>query len=134
MIDTYMKKKITMVVLVMVMMMGIIAGCNQASRVSENVSQEADNFNVIRRLVVINMRTDKVLFELTGAFSLQESGNRLVIVVETGDGIYKKHFTGLNNWTFYNIEDVSGASVSKYHYEVNFLPEMVKPITFVSED
>jgi hypothetical protein len=24
--------------------------------------------------------------------------------------------------------------VSKYHYEVNFLPEMIIPITFVSKD
>jgi len=110
-----------------------LGGCApEAQRVSHNVSQEADNFNVIRRLVVINLRTDTPLFEVVGAFSLQESGDRLVIVVETGHGEYKKHFVGLTNEVFWNIEDISGASVSKYHYEVNFLPEMIIPIEFQS--
>lgn len=53
---------------------------------------------------------------------------------EVGDGKYKKHFIGLNEWTLYVVEDVSGASVSKYHYEVNFLPEAIVPIKFTSKD
>ncbi len=53
---------------------------------------------------------------------------------EVGDGKYKKHFIGLNEWTLYVVEDVSGASVSKYHYEVNFLPEAIVPIKFISKD
>lgn len=43
-------------------------GCTEADKVSQNVSQEADNFNVLRRFAVINTRTDKVEFELIGAF------------------------------------------------------------------
>ncbi len=39
-----------------------------------------------------------------------------------------------NEWTIYVVEDVSGAYVSKYHYEVNFLPQMIKPVTFTSND
>lgn len=39
-------------------------GCTEANKVSENVSKEADNFNVLRRFAVINTRTDKVEFEL----------------------------------------------------------------------
>jgi hypothetical protein len=34
----------------------------------------------------------------------------------------------------YVVEDISGASVSKYHYEINFLPEMIIPIEFTSKD
>lgn len=30
----------------------------------------------------------------------------------------------MNEWTIYVVEDVSGAEVSPYYYEVNFLPEM----------
>lgn len=41
---------------------------------------------------------------------------------------------GINDETVYVVEDISGASVSKYHYEVNFLPEMINPITFTSKD
>ena len=111
-----------------------MTGCTEVDRVSENISQEADNFNVIRRLVVINARTDKPLFELVGAFSFELSDNRIIAVVETGPGEYKKHSVGLTDWTLWSVEDLSGANVDKYHYEVNFLPEMIVPITFTSED
>lgn len=113
-----------------------LTACTEASRVSYNVSQEADNFNVIRRLSVLNTRTHKPVFELVAAFSIEVdvADNQLEIVCETGDGIYKKHFVGLNAETIYVVEDISGADVAKYHYEVNFLPEMINPITFTSED
>ncbi len=62
-----MKKKIISAAAVLVMCI-ILAGCTEADKVSENVSQEADNFNVLRRFAVINTRTDKVEFELIGAF------------------------------------------------------------------
>ena len=128
-----MKKKLLMVMLTVMMAMAM-TGCTEAYRVSENISQEADNFNVIRRLVVINARTDKPLFELVGAFSFELSDNRIIAVVETGPGEYKKHSVGLTDWTLWSVEDLSGANVDKYHYEVNFLPEMIVPITFTSED
>ena len=49
---------------------GMICGCTEADRAKRNVQQEADNFNVERRLSVINMRSDKPILELTGYFSL----------------------------------------------------------------
>lgn len=121
-----------------ILMSLVLVGCSdtQADIVSNNVSQEADNFNVIRRLTVLNARTDKPMFELVGAFSIKVDGgdNQLEIMVETGKNEYKKHFVALNEWTMYVVEDLGGASVSKYHYEVNFLPEMIVPITFTSKD
>lgn len=122
--------------IILVMVAGFCIGCGarEASRVSENVSQEADNFNVIRRLVVINARTDKPMFELVGAFSYTLEDNRIIAVVETGKKKYKKHSVGLTEWTLWSVEDLSGANVDKYHYEVNFLPEAIMPITFTSKD
>lgn len=49
-------------------------------------------------------------------------------VVDTGENEYKKHYIYLNEYTIYTVEDVSGANVSQYQYEVNFLPEMIKPV------
>ena len=109
------------------------AGCNQADRVSSNISKEADNFNVIRRLSVINARTDKPVFELIAAFSLSNnSNNELTVTCQTGPSEYKKHFVYLNQWTIYVVEDVSGASVSPFRYEINFLPEMLLPVEITS--
>mgnify|MGYP001291925739 FL=1 len=129
-----MKKIITVLAIILVASF-IFTGCGrQADRVSHNVSLEADNFNVIRRLVVINARTDKPMFELVGAFSFTLESNRIIAVVETGHNEYKKHSVGLTDWTLWSVEDIGGAEVDKYHYEVNFLPEMIVPITFTSKD
>lgn len=112
-----------------------MTGCSQADRVRYNVSKEADNFNVMRRLSVINMRTDKPIFEMIGNFAIKNNtNNELEVIVETQRGVYKKHYVYLNDWTMYVVEDVNGAFVSPYHYEVNFLPEMIVPITFTAND
>lgn len=127
-------KKYLLVILVV--LTSFFSGCwRENERVAYNISKEADNFNVTRRLAVINARTDKPIFELVGNFSLRNnSSNELEVICEVGNGVYKKHFIYLNEWTIYVVEDVSGAYVSKYHYEVNFLPEMIKPITFTLKD
>lgn len=120
---------------------GILIGCtgcewtSQADRVSTNISKEADRFNVTRRLAVINARTDKPVFEIIGNFSLSNNiNNELEVVCEVEKGKYKKHFVYLNEWTIYTVEDVSGAYVDNYHYEVNYLPEMIIPVTFTNKD
>ena len=113
----------------------ILAGCYQSDIVSRNISKEADNFNVTRRLAVINARTDKPVFELIGNFSLSNNAtNELEVTVEAERGVYKKHYVYLNEWTIYVVEDVSGAYVSPYHYEVNFLPQMINPVTITMND
>jgi hypothetical protein len=86
----------------------------------------------MRRVVVMNTRTDKVLLEVIGLISIQKSSGDVDIIVEVEDGLYKKHFVSLNEWTTYTVEDINGAYVDKYHYEVNYLPEMIVPIKFVS--
>ena len=120
-------------IILMVVTIFTLVGCREAERVSYNVSKEADNFNVIRRLAVINTRTDKVEFELIGNFSLQdESSNEISVICQTGENEFKKHIVGINDETMYVIEDIGGANVNKYKYEVNYLPEMVQPITITS--
>lgn len=128
-----MKKKLLAIVVAVAMTAGLCS-CREAEKVSYNISQEADNFNVTRRLVVINARTDKPMFELIGAFSFTLENNRIIAIVETGPGEYKKHSVGLTDWTLWSVEDISGANVNKYRYEVNFLPEMILPVTVISND
>ena len=72
--DNNMKKTSRIILMIMLVILSLtLVGCREAERVSHNVSQEADNFNVIRRLTVINARTDKPMFELIGAFSDRKS-------------------------------------------------------------
>lgn len=113
----------------------LLGGCTESSKVSANISQQADNFNVTRRLAVINARTDKPVFELIGNFALKNnSTNELEVICEVSKGNYKKHFVYLNEWTIYIVEDVSGAYVDPYHYEINFLPQAFGGVTFTMDD
>lgn len=119
-----MKKKATALIVILLTTCTILAGCSEVDKVSLNISQEADNFNVTRRLTVINARTDTVLLQMEGTFSLKNNdSNELEVICEVGDGKYQKHFVYLNDDTLYVVEDISGAQVDKYHYEINFLPE-----------
>ena len=128
-------KKILAITLVLIMALTVFTGCRQSDRVSYNVSKQADNFNVTRRLAVINARSDEPVFELVGNFSLSNNNTQdLAVTVETAPGKYKKHYVYLNEWTIYVVEDVSGCYVDPYHYEVNFLPEMIVPVTITSDD
>lgn len=142
------RSKISLVDIIIAILLGLIilavilstTGCNaiepEADKVSYNVSQEADNFNVVRRLTVLNARSDKPMFELIGAFSIEvdKNDNQLEVICETGKNEYKKHFIGLNEWTMYVVEDIGGAQVSKYQYEVNFLPEAILPYSVKNKD
>ena len=131
-----MKKKIIFIVTMCIIVFSL-SGCMQteADKVSYNVSQEAENFNVLRRFAVINTRTDKVEFELVGGFSRENvKQNEVSIVVELEDGTYKKHIIGLNENTMYVIEDLGGAKVNKYKYEVNYIPESIVPFTITTSE
>lgn len=124
-----MKKKILLLVAMLTMCFALTA-CTEASKVSRNVSTEANNFNVTRKITVVNIRSDKVLFEMIGTFSLSNSAeHELEVICQTGENEFKKHFIYLNEWTSYVVEDISGADVDKYHYELNILPEWGVKVT-----
>lgn len=119
-----MRKRIAAYLMSFALCCAALTGCTEKDRVSHNISQEANNFNVTRKLTVINARTDNVLLEMIGTFSLNNnSANELEIICEVADGTYQKHFVYLNEYTMYVVEDISGVNVDKYHYELNFLPE-----------
>ncbi len=125
-----MKKKVMALLAAFVLVCASLTGCTEAYKVSNNISQEADNFNVTRKLTVLNARTDTILLELIGTFSLQNnSENELEVIIETAEGKYQKDLVYLNDYTMYVVEDISGADVDKYHYEINFLPEWGVKVT-----
>ncbi len=73
---------------------------------------------------------------MTGLFSIKTDGNdeQLEVTCELEDGKYSKHFIRLSNETTYIVEDLSGTDVSKYSYELNFLPKMIPGVKIISED
>lgn len=126
-----MKKKILATLLVVGLMATMLTGCQtEAQRVSYNLSQEADNFNIVRQLTVINCIEGDVLFQMTGRMSItaDTADNQLEIIVEDS-GTYVKHFVGLSDNVTYVVEDLNlgDNAVSKYKYTLNFNPKMWIP-------
>lgn len=122
-------KKVMAIILVVVMTIGF-AGCTQATRVSSNLSQEADSFNIVRKLVAFNQRTGEVVFIAIGNFSLQkESDGDLAIIGEDDNGFYK-HFVYLSSEMGYTCEQLEVSSVSKYKFTINYNPNYIFPVDF----
>lgn len=108
-----------------------ITGCSsEADKVSYNLSQQADNFNDVRQITVINCLQGDVLFQMTGKMSItaDTADNQLEIVVEDEYGEYKKHFIGLSDNVTYVVEDITSGDVNKYKYTLNFNPKMWIPV------
>lgn len=127
------KKTLCLIIIALIAL--ALCGCRESEIVSRNVSKEADSFNVVRRITVFNIRTDTVLMQMTGYFALQNnSTNELVVVAEIEKGTYQKHFVYLNEYTMYTVEDLTGAEVSPYRYELEFLPTFLAPVKITTNE
>lgn len=107
----------------------LLTGCSEAKRVSSNLSQESDNFNVVRKVTVIDAITNDVMFQMSGKMSINADTKekQLEIVVENANNKYQKHIIGLSDNVSYVVEDVDVPNVSKYKYEINYNPKMWVP-------
>lgn len=128
------KKKIWAAVIIGIVLCGLLVGCSQAERVSHNISQEADNFNTVRQITVINCIQGDTLFQMTGKMSIyaDTTDNQLEVTVEDEYGNYKKHFIGLSDNVTYVVEDVTSDNVDNYKYTLNFNPKMWIPVEFAT--
>ncbi|HFI0562768.1 TPA: hypothetical protein ACGO35_000450 [Streptococcus suis] len=131
-----MKNKIRLV-LATIGLIGVLAGCErQADVVRHNLSEEADNFNVARKVTVLNAITNDVMFEMSGRMSIvaDTTDNQLEILVETADEEYQKHIIGLSDNVSYVVQDVKTKDVSNYDYTINFNPKMWLPLEVKTVD
>lgn len=133
-----MKKKMLGIAAGFILALSTLTGCStEAKRVEYNLTQEADNFNVVRQLTVMNCIQGDVLFQMTGKMSItaDTEDNQLEIIVEDG-GTYVKHFVGLSDNVTYVIEDLNLGKneVSKYKYTLNFNPNMWIPYSVETID
>lgn len=125
-----MKKK-TAIVLLIVTLTIVLSGCQRESdKISHNLSLEADNFNIVRQLTVINCIQGDTLFQMTGRMSItaDTADNQLEILVEDENGNYQKHFVGLSDNVTYTVEQLTGVNINKYKYTLNFNPKMWIPV------
>ena len=132
-----MKKKIIVVIALVLSVSILCTVCQrEADKVSYNLSKEADNFNDIRQITVMNCIKGDVLFQMTGKMSItaDPEDNQLEVIVEDENGEYKKHFIGLSDNVTYVVEDITSKNIDKYKYTLNFNPKMWVPVTVKTID
>ncbi|QFG12568.1 hypothetical protein PBI_TOAKA_69 [Mycobacterium phage Toaka] len=123
-----MKKTIAAIVLAGAAALGLSGCTSDANVASENLSKQADNFEIPRRIVFFNGITDKYLLEIQGLCSIapDTASQKLDVTCKVSNG-FKKHFLGLSDNVSYFVEQIDGANVSTDFYEVNFKPQAILP-------
>lgn len=113
------------------MLTGCGSGCeSDADLAAKNLSKAAEQFEVNRRIVFINGITDKYLFVVEGACSVETSDSglngSLEVTCKTDDG-FKKMYLGLADNVTYIVEQIGTIDVSTTRYRVIFKPEAIVP-------
>lgn len=103
-----------------------LGACTPAQTASYNLSNDSDNFRVMRRGVFVNGIADKYLLSIEGLCSITKDA-QLEVACKTGDGEYKKHYLGISDNITYFVEQMGPVSVDTYHYKVQFRPEELLP-------
>jgi hypothetical protein len=110
-----------------------LTGCaTEADGVSYNLSQEAEKFQILRRIVFFNGITDNYLLEIQGYCAVDTGDNSamagaLEVTCMAGTNKYKKHYLGLSDNVSFFVEQMDGKNVEAYRYQVNFHPEVIIP-------
>ncbi|TCJ96813.1 hypothetical protein [Nocardia alba] len=123
-----MTKKLTAAVAAVLTGAIVVTGCSSDADVaSKNLSKDADQFKIHRRVVFFNGISDKYLLSIEGKCSIKDENHQLEVTCKTGDDEYKKHFLGLSGNVSYFVEQLEAAEASRYHYKVTFKPEVIIP-------
>lgn len=120
--DLYCMKKVVCLFCLCLVLLFSVCGCSsQSFNVNYNLSQAANNFEVLRKITVYNSRTDLVIMEMEGLMSLSNnSTNELIVTCKVGEDLYKKNYIFLNEYVIYVVEDITGTVTDPYHYKVHF--------------
>lgn len=102
---------------------------SDAQRASENASTAADNFEVLRRITVVNTWSpdNAVIFDIQGRCALNERDNDLVVTCKEAPNEYVKHYVGLRGNVTYTSVQLKAIDVDVYRTRVIFKPQNIIP-------
>lgn len=108
--------------------LGLTACTTDAEVANKNISQDADNFKVLRRIIFFNGITDKVIMTIEGYCSLDTGDPKnLKVTCKVDNGGFKRSYLGLSDNVTWYAEQPTPQNVSTQHYKVTFKPELIVP-------
>lgn len=115
-----------MIAIVLIVTAMSLSACRQSDVVRSNLKREADDFNIRRRITVLNTRTDTPMMQITGLLSIStDDDGDLNITIEKAPGEYVLNYAHLSQDTTYIVEQIETKEVSKYQYEIKFYPSQL---------
>lgn len=113
-------------------LVGFLAACSsKADTVSYNLSQDAEEFNIERRITILHGVTGEVTFEVEGRCSVESADSfleeALEITCKIGPDEYAKHFQIIGANGQASIQQLDTVDSSVYHHRVIIKPETLLP-------
>ena len=113
---------------VMILLVGImLTACDDADVAKENMRKAADNFEVVRRVVMYNAIIGQNVMVTEGRCSVDNDNYRTSIICKLGEGQYIRNFYGRSDNISYFIEQMAPSPVNVYHYRRTFKPQSILP-------
>lgn len=110
-------KKLLNIILFLLLFI-FITGCTKADTVQYNIQKDADYFNVYREITFVNLRTDKILYQGEGYFSLKDtSTNEIGLIFRVSKDEYKLVYLSTHENVAYVINQIENTHTNPYYYE-----------------
>lgn len=108
-------------------MLALGACSSDADVASRNLSKDADNFKINRRVIFYNGITGDYMLSIEGFCSVEpQDPTNLTVTCKVGGG-FKKHFLGRSDNVTWFAEQLDAQNVSADHYRVIFKPSVIVP-------
>lgn len=121
-----MKKKLVIFMFLLVL---VLTACSAKDTVSQNISRDADEFRIVRRVVFYNSITDTYMMEMVGNIAIDIDRDGVIeVIAKIGPNEYQKHYLGLSDNVTYTVEQIGTSGASEYRYKMIFKPESIIPI------
>jgi hypothetical protein len=105
----------------------LTACASDADVASQNLSQDADQFKIARRVVFLNGITDKYILSVEGNCSITPAARQVDVICKLPNGTFIKHSEGLSDNVTWFSQQLDGVDVSTVQYRLIFKPEVLLP-------
>jgi hypothetical protein len=107
----------------------IVTGCtSEAADVNKNLTKDADNFKITRRVTIVNTRSGAELVKVEGKCSVTvDNALSATVLCKTDDGEFVRHGFTRSTDTLMVWEQLEASDTSASHYKFVLRPSALVP-------
>lgn len=125
------RKTLTLIATLILLTVGLSACSSAADTANDNLTKSAENFEVPRRIIGVNLITDKVLWTVEGYCSYETEGDTVDVICAIEDKDRKNHVSrttmGKADQATFISTQLDSVAVDFFRPRVIFRPEGIIP-------